>query len=394
MTQKVIFQYYLLTTLTRCAMNMISSTYVIFLLSKGLNLFEVNLVNVAFFVTLFLCEIPTGAFADVFGRKASFIVSCLTLSLGMFVYAFSESFWGFVFAEILGAIGSTFATGAFSSWLVDSLKHHEYNGSTSNIFARESQLKHGVGILAALAGAFLADISLSLPWIAGSVVYAITGVIAFIILKEEYFVREKFHPITGWYKLVDVVKTSAQYGIKNKNIRFVMLLVLGLNFAVMAPNMQWQPYFKEWIPNQKNLGFVWSGMALSLMFGSWLAPMLLKKIVSESKSLLICHAVTAMCLIGTVSFGNMTMTLIMFYMHEVARGAFEPIKEAYLHDNIPSKERATIVSFESIAHHAGGAVGLVISGALAEYGSIEFAWIVSGVSLLLVVLSLSRNNWR
>ena len=390
MAQKVILQYYLLTVLTRCGINMITATYVMFLLSKGLNLFEVNLVNVVFFTTLFICEVPTGAFADVFGRKASFVLSCFIFSLGMVIYSFSNTFWEFAFAESLSAVGATFATGAFSSWLVDTLKHHNYEHSTKVIFARGAQLRHGVGIVAALVGAYLSDISMSLPWLVGGIIFAITGVIALIVMKEEYFVREKFSFVGGWVKLKDVAKTSVEYGVKNKNIRFIMLLVLGLNFATMAPNMQWQPYFSQWLPNQTALGFLWSGMALAMMLGAWLAPKLLKKVTDERKALLYCHSVTALCIIGTVALGILPVAILMFFMHEVARGAFEPIKEAYLHDNIPSKARATIVSFESIAHHAGGAIGLIASGALALYGSITLAWIVSGVVLLFVTFSLRK----
>jgi MFS family permease len=369
---------------------MITATYVMFLLSKGLNLFEVNLVNVVFFTTLFICEVPTGAFADVFGRKASFVLSCFIFSLGMVIYSFSNTFWEFAFAEALSAVGATFATGAFSSWLVDTLKHHNYEESTKVIFAKGAQLRHGVGMVAALVGAYLSDISMSLPWLVGGIIFAIAGVIALIVMKEEYFVREKFSFLGGWVKLKDIAKTSVDYGVKNKNIRFIMLLVLGLNFATMAPNMQWQPYFKQWLSNQTALGFLWSGMTLAMMLGAWLAPKLLKKVTDERKALLYCHSVTALCIIGTVALGILPVAILMFFMHEVARGAFEPIKEAYLHDEIPSKARATIISFESIAHHAGGAIGLIASGALALHGSITLAWTVSGIVLLFVTFSLRK----
>jgi sugar phosphate permease len=231
---------------------------------------------------------------------------------------------------------------------------------------------------------------MSLPWLVGGIIFAIAGVIALIVMKEEYFVREKFSFLGGWVKLKDIAKTSVDYGVKNKNIRFIMLLVLGLNFATMAPNMQWQPYFKQWLSNQTALGFLWSGMTLAMMLGAWLAPKLLKKVTDERKALLYCHSVTALCIIGTVALGILPVAILMFFMHEVARGAFEPIKEAYLHDEIPSKARATIISFESIAHHAGGAIGLIASGALALHGSITLAWTGSGIVLLFVTFSLRK----
>jgi sugar phosphate permease len=71
---------------------------------------------------------------------------------------------------------------------------------------------------------------------------------------------------------------------------------------------------------------------------------------------------------------------------------FEPIKETYLHDNIPSKERATVISFGSIAHHLGGAVGLLVSGLIALNGSIQLAWICSGLSLVVITLLLRKDR--
>ena len=91
--KETVRHYLLLKSVSAFGVSFISAVYVTFLISKGLNLFEVNLVNFVFFTTLFICEIPTGAFADVFGRKLSFVISCMLFALGMFVYGTAKSFW-------------------------------------------------------------------------------------------------------------------------------------------------------------------------------------------------------------------------------------------------------------------------------------------------------------
>ena len=108
----------------------------------------------------------------------------------MFLYAASETFWQFACAEAIAAVGSAFASGAFQAWLVDKLRHHGYVGSLSHIFAKEQQIKHGCGIIGAIAGAYLADINITLPWIGGGCVFFITLVLALALMKEEYFVRQ------------------------------------------------------------------------------------------------------------------------------------------------------------------------------------------------------------
>lgn len=392
MTTRILRHYYLLATLTYCGGGMIAATYVSFLLAHGLNLFEVNLVNIAFFITLTLGEIPTGTFADVFGRKPSFITSCFLYTASMWLYATAHTFTGFVIAEVVGGFGLTFASGAFDAWLVDALAHHGHTGRLEPIFATASQLRRGFGIGAAIGGAALADLWLPLPWIVGGCIFLTAGIIALRVMKEDYFVRQRFSFRAGLTRCSDTIRASIHYGLTERNIRFIMVLVATLNFAVMAPNMQWQPFFGRHFEHQQALGFIWAAMALSLMAGVWGGPRLLRVLGSERSTLVVCHLVTGTGIIVTALVPWLPAALLIFFLHELGRGAFEPVKNAYLHRNIPSRERATIVSFESLAHHAGGGLGLMISGVLALVGSISLAWSVAGLALVGVTLMVWKNG--
>jgi len=92
------------------------------------------------------------------------------------------------------------------------------------------------------------------------------------------------------------------------------------------------------------------------------------------------------------AFSSYVLSVALFLGHEIARGAFLPIKDAYLNDNIPSKERATLISFESISHHIGGAVGLLVSGFLAQRVSISFTWIIFGLILIAGAAVMGKNG--
>lgn len=56
----------------------------------------------------------------------------------------------------------------------------------------------------------------------------------------------------------------------------------------------------------------------------------------------------------------------------------------YLHDHVPSQERATLLSFESMAQHFGGMIGLLASGMLAQYLSITWSWVILGLLMILI----------
>ncbi len=393
--KKTIGSYLALRAVSAFGISLIGATYATFLISKGLNLFQVNLVNFVFWATLFIFEIPTGAFADIFGRKLSFVLSCCFFSLGMFLYASANSFWGFAFSECAAAIGSTFASGAFQAWLVDRVRHQGYEGPLGKIFAREQQIKSATGIVAAVLGAFAAEKNSSMPWFWGGCIFALLAIIATFWMKEEEFVHKKFSFAEGLSAMRNIVKTSGRYTMTNDAVRFIVIMGVVQFFAIQAPNMEWQPFFTQFLSHKRSLGFIFSGISVAMMIGAALAPRLLKKIGSERTSLSIVQIAIGAGIFLTIFCRSLFPALGHFLAHEVFRGMFVPLKDMYLNDNIPSKERATLISFESISHHIGGMIGLLVSGVVAQYGSMKAAWTMSGLILIvsaLLMLKSGRNK--
>ena len=391
MIKASIREYYILTALISCAKGIATATYVTFLLRNGLNLFEVNLVNFVYFTTLFIAEMPTGAFADVFGRKKSFIASCALTALGGVVYGMSHTFVGFIIAEMIEAVALTFATGAFKAWFVDRLLHHGYTGSLSPVFSRATQIRQASTILAGIVGAYIANVSMPLTWFVGSGLAIIPGIVA-CFLKEEYFTPQVFSWKNGYGAMKQTMRSSVEYGLKNQNIKFILVMVSIQILAFQAPNMQWQPFFGQHFTGTTALGYIWAGIMLGLIAGAQVAPYLLRRIVDERKALYICQIIAGVTFVAAAVSGTLVGSLVLFFIYEAARGAFDPIKDAYLHDNIPSKERATIDSFESLAHHGGGAIGLLVSGALALWLGIPWTWSILGGFLILATIMVSRRK--
>ena len=56
---------------------MTAPIYPLFLLGRGLDLFQMNAVLATYGITVVLFEVPTGALADVVGCRISFVVGCL-----------------------------------------------------------------------------------------------------------------------------------------------------------------------------------------------------------------------------------------------------------------------------------------------------------------------------
>lgn len=382
MVKQTIFIYLFFTLLSRMAISFISAIYAIFLMSHGLNLFEIGLVNSVFFATLFISEIPTGIFADIFGRKAACILSYFLWSISMFAYSLSDSFFGFAAAEAIGALGMTFFNGAFTAWLKDKLNHHGYDGPLKAVFSKESQIAQIAGGISALCGAYLASINMAIPWIVGGIMFFIGGILAIFLIKEEYFKKEDF----SFNESFQVAKNAVCKGFKNKAIKFMIIMGLLQYFSVMAVNMQWQPYFSDFLEKKSSLGYIFFGISAFAVLGSFFSLWILKKMKeNESRFLVVSQVLIGLSMFFAVIPQVFAVSLSIFFFHEFARGLFSPIAKEYINKNIPSKtkERATILSLESMAHHVGGIAGLILSGFMADYLSIKATWMVFGAFLVL-----------
>ncbi|MBI2140739.1 MFS transporter [Candidatus Woesearchaeota archaeon] len=96
-------------------------TVVLFFQENGLSMKDIFLLQAAYALAIVVFEMPTGYFADAYGRKLSLIVGAVLAFFGMAAYSFSYTFWGFLAAEILMGIGSSFTSGADSALLYDTL---------------------------------------------------------------------------------------------------------------------------------------------------------------------------------------------------------------------------------------------------------------------------------
>ena len=392
MQKKIIRQYYILSCLwSGVGLAFISAVYVSFLMKNGLNLFQVNMVNAVFFVSMFICEIPTGAFADIFGRKNSYIMACVIMCVSMIVYGLSHTFVGFLVAEILGAIGCDFCSGAFKAWFVDSLDHYGYTEDKCAIFCRNSYMSQASAGLGAVAGSYLYGLNPVLPWFASGAAMLLILVVACLIMKEDYFVKEKFSWRESYSKMRDMAVKSVRYGIEDKAVRFILVITGMQVFAAQALNMYWQPFFAGRGIGSGWFGLIFAGVMLMLIVGGLVISRM--KVNGREKQLMIVMQMVMGTLAIAAALVPGTFCIVTLYLlHEIPRGASGPLRDSYLHKRIPSKERATIASFCEAAPDVGGALGLIVSGAIAQYCGIATAWVISGTILVLGAIWLGRNG--
>ena len=85
-----------------------------------------------------LSELPTGAIADLLGKRASVLIGRIISILGLFMYAFSTNFNTFIIVAIIAGIGDSFVSGAKDALIYDSLKVDNRHNLYAKISAKAS----------------------------------------------------------------------------------------------------------------------------------------------------------------------------------------------------------------------------------------------------------------
>jgi len=133
-----------------------------------------------------------------------------------------------------------------------------------------------------------------------------------------------------------------------------------------------------------NIGLLFDGLMVAALVGSTLVG-LSSFLGGKLKTLKIAMIYSASFIILTALFHNLSLMIIVFLAHEFGRGLFMPIKFTLIHENVDSKQRATVISLFNMIRSLGGMVGLFVFGYLTEYFTIRTTWIIAGLSLFILL---------
>ncbi|MFA6376654.1 MAG: MFS transporter [Candidatus Paceibacterota bacterium] len=363
-------------------------TFTLFFISKGLNLFQVNILAAIIFAMILFFELPTGLFADRFSRKMSFVIACALQGIGLFGYAAANSFEWCLVAALVDALGVAFANGAFHAWLYDQLAHEGDQKLQRIAYAREGQMFYIAMIAGSLIGPYLAMIDSRFPWLLGGGILLLLSIVSNIVMHETYAMPEIKKEVVFYF-----LKSH-----KDPVLRYIFLLGCLQVFATVAPDYQWQPYFQGLGLDTIQLGYLLAACFVAGFIGSKIAEKFRREDLS-GQTLFGLQVVLGFGIILSVAIPMAAFAILMLLIQEISRGMFSPIQRLFLQRNImKSEQRATIASMASMAGHFGAIFGLFVSGAAAHMFNIQIAWTVSGLIViggsLVVFLNFRKANIR
>lgn len=146
-----------------------SPVIVLFWRANGLSMTQIMLLQSIYAVGVSVLELPTGAFADFFGKKLSLFSGALFWTVGMIWYGYSHSFWQFALGEITVGIGAAFISGADRAYLHHILRLNNDETSFNKVEGKARGFIQIAQALASVLGGFIGSISLGMTLFATSI---------------------------------------------------------------------------------------------------------------------------------------------------------------------------------------------------------------------------------
>ena len=393
--------YYTLMLGNTLAASLIWGVNTLFLLDAGLSNLEAFAANAFFSAGMLIFEIPTGVVADTVGRRASYLLGTVTLAVTTILYwmlwVWQSPFWAWAVVSVLLGLGFTFFSGAVDAWLVDALKATSYQGSLETVFGR-AQIVGGVAMLSgSVLGGVVAQVTnLGVPFLLRGAILLLMFIVAALLMRDLGFAPDRSEsPLRATRT---VLRASIRYGLGDPPVRWLMLaspFTAGVGFYVFYAL---QPYLLELWGDEE--AYTVAGLAAALLsgasiLGGALAPWARKLFRRRTSTIMLATVSSALVLIGLGLVRNFWVAVVLVALWGVASAIDDPVHRAYLNDMIPSKQRATVLSFDSLMGSSGGVVIQPALGRVADVGgygaSMVWSGVIAAIAVPFVLLSRGQN---
>ena len=360
---------------------------VIFWNNNGLTLFQIMILQSIFSIFTVVLEIPTGYFADIYGRKVTLILASTFLTIGITTYSLGHNFTQFLLAEIFMALSSSLSSGTISAFVYDTLQNlnrkKEYQKIWGNAFFY-GMLALGIS---SILGGFLAKINLRLTLYASIPFFFLLIPLAFslqepkhhkLIFKKNYF-----------KKILKIISSTL---LKNNKLKW-LIVYSGIIYAFNQSALWlYQPYFKLTGLNIAYFGIIFASFQIIAAISSKYAHKI-EKYLGEKYSL------TVLIFLVAVSYLLMSNFVFLFsfsfcFIQQFVRSFKNIVLTDYINQLTSSDIRVTILSVESFFGRLLYAIVIPIFGWLADIYNLQQTLTIMGVTTLIsgiiIIISLKK----
>lgn len=369
------------------------------LCSHGASLSTVPVFLGIFAVTVMVLEVPSGVFADLKGRKNTFLMSHIFIWLSFFTIFMGNSPLFLAVGNVFLGMGRAFGSGSMEALEID--QYIEKNGKThlpeiNSLLAKLDNFGLAAG---ALLGGYLGyvDSDYSLNLISLLLAEAVLIFMAVFFVKEERTERKKTEQnlLTGFSGMLKSIKAS-------RILCAVCGMAAVLGFLLAAVETYWQPSIKLYLP--ENLTWLLGIVNCSAYLGGSLGNTAGMKILSKTgntlsaKKRLYAAFRILLCLVPVLMAFCRTWYIfaIVYALVYMVSGMAGLVENTLLHEAADSSFRASMMSLYSLLVRGESIGTSLLCGVLLQSGNLNLVWIfvplaALGATALMILFVIPRK---
>ena len=338
------------------------------------------LISITLIVTVIL-EIPSGAFADLYGKKKSLIISAILNFIATFLVTTSSSFWPFLIGFAFWGAGRAFNSGAASAFLFDTLKALGQEKAFIKHSGRLSGLFTSIDIFSGFLGPLMFATNIRFP-------FYISLVAAFLVVLVQFTFYEHTKVDKTFTKILtnhwQQIKDTFLIGIKSKI--FIWLTLVSILFFITGKTMAEivsTPFLtKQAGFSLQNLSFIFLIASIIQASAAFFADKIEAKLGPKSSFLF------ASLIFGLTTFvlglsRNVLLTAFILGFYYAAWSFNDVVVQNYLSHHSLDQNRATLLSISSMLVSLSGLLTFPMMGLITDLISTQITIWILGIILLL-----------
>ncbi|HAG91268.1 MAG TPA: hypothetical protein DCL41_05320, partial [Bdellovibrionales bacterium] len=371
------------------ALMVILPVVVPFFQSRGLTMAQVFQLQSVFAFSLLVLEVPSGYFADVFGRKTSLLWACLFHGLGFTMLVHSSEFFYFVAAEVVMALAVSLMSGTDVSMIYDSQNALGSSKAPIKMVGRRVFYMQMGETLGGLIGGFLMVFSFQGPiWGQTVVAWLPCFVVLFLTEPPRSGLEGRSHSEN--FSLV--LRTLF---VESKLLRRIVLTSMVYGVATLIAVWGFQKYWQELSIPIEYFGYLWAMSNLTVALTGRFAHKI-ELLLGSSKTLILMCVLPVIGYLG-VGFTGSVFGVIFCLCFQMSRGFNAVVIRDALNRRIGGELRATANSISSLGIRAifvavGPLFGHLIDVRGVRHSYEMMGWIYVGVFFLMVFPLLTHRQ--
>jgi len=323
-------------------------------------------------------QVPTGAIADIFGRKRIIILSTLIYMLALVALYIGGNMTMFAIFAILSALSGALYSGTDTALIYDTLKNEGKEKYFKKISGTYWALWPFGAMLGSIIGGYLASISLKTS-VGYSIIPFVVALLASLSLTEPKYEKKVGATVNG--HMLEAFKDV----LKNKQMLVILAGgVVAWSFGEGSHSLG-QIFFQF-----KQIPILWFGYIAAAAFGLSSLGFYISHDVSEwlgnKRTVIICVVLAFLLLIfSTLTPGY--IAVILFTATSFFFGLRSPVLGHLWNEESESRKRATLNSINSLVFQLGLAITGPIVGYWADLYTINTAFLISGIIVLVISTS-------